>query len=1121
MKLNTWKEIKLMLVGCMLLFLFMGGTTPTNLEAQIPSQKEISEGRKQLEQKGISEDEVESRMKQRGYDVNNLQPEKIPEYQSVLEEVIAELEAEKAAEQREKQEQKQREEAEKAAERREEQEQKQREEAEKSQQDTAKQKPKENIEEKKEEKQEAPKQANAEQKTPKSDIYGHNLFSKELMSLYKADDEGTAPDSYVLGVNDEILISIFGRSQADFRLKINHGGYVQPSNMEKIFLNGLNLKQARELLRTRMARRYSFLPEQFTATLVSARTLTVSIFGEVKHQGSYNISALNTGFNALMAADGLTDQGSVREIKLIKGDGEEKVMDVYQYLTNPKVQFDFPIDDKDVIYVPMAQNIVEINGAVRRPMKYEVLDGETLKDLIEFSGGLRSNAYTELAQISRLAGENRILIDIPLEEYLKQDVDFTLRDGDKITIRQVEGELKKYVEINGYVDFPGQYDFEEGMSLAELIDKARYKDLTRTDLAFLFRENEDKTVKLIKLNPDAMDLDSFKLQERDKLVFYSIRHFMDEQKEIEISGAVRRPTSITFEPEDKVKLADLITYAGGIQPFANGQAMVTRIDRTNRQRVEYLEVDVFRALADTSGAENITLRQGDKVNVFSVEQFTETEEVEIRGEVKDPKALKYDESLDLREAILLAGGLTKNASNIAIIRSRPLDSNKEVSYRNVDLDRVLSGEERISLQARDVVNIYNKDTYLEEYQISIAGEVRNPGEFVYDESLSLNDMIHMAGGLKKNASNIAIIRSYPTDNNKEVSYQRIELDRVLSGDVELELKPKDKIRIYDKNVYMEDFQVSVMGEVREPGKFTFDESLTIKDLVYMAGGLTIKAATNRVDLYRLDIMENEPTQILHKSIELNRENNYDISSIDDVTLQPYDIVIVRPVSDFEFQEVVYINGQVKYPGPYVLDKNKNERLKDIVKRAGGMKRDAFPRGATLVRKSGDKDGNIIIDLRRAVKRGRSYDNIVVRNGDIVYIPKVENTVAIRTTGTLSRDVLADSTLEKHAIQLAFQGEKSAGWYIKNFAGGFKKDADRNSVRVVYPGGRIGSTKRILGIFRHYPTVVEGSTVLVDMKPPKPEKEKKEREDVDWESFARDTLALTTSILTLLVLVNRL
>src|SRR5699024_927528 len=114
---------------------------------------------------------------------------------------------------------------------------------------------------------------------------------------------------------------------------------------------------------------------------------------------------------------------------------------------------------------------------------------------------------------------------------------------------------------------------------------------------------------------------------------YSIRHFMDEQKEIEISGAVRRPTSITFEPEDKVKLADLITYAGGIQPFANGQAMVTRIDRTNRQRVEYLEVDVFRALADTSGAENITLRPGDKVNVFSVEQFTETEEVEIRGEV--------------------------------------------------------------------------------------------------------------------------------------------------------------------------------------------------------------------------------------------------------------------------------------------------------------------------------------------------------------------------------------------------------------------------------------------------------------------------------------------------------
>lgn len=1009
---------KILITGLTLFFLLSG----LELFSQIPTHQDVSKAQKELEEKGISEAEVEKRMLMRGYDVNNLDPVRFPEYKAALDEVIAEIEAENQ---------------EKA-----EQEKKQEESAKSSEED----KDISNIEEQREEnvkvaEKEGSKEEKAAEKRsesikiedPDDNIYGHSIFTQGQLSLYRAAEDISTPENYVLGTGDEILISIFGRSQADFKLTINKEGYIKPpGNTPMIFLKGVKLKDARKLLINRMRLSYSFLPEQFSATLITARTVTLNIFGEVGQPGSYTISALNTGFNAVLAAGGMTRNGSVRNIKLIKGDGKELILDVYQYLSDPRIQFDFPIDDKDILYVPLSGNIVSITGAVRRPMKYEMLEGETLKDLIRYSGGLRSNAYTKLAQISRLSGENRILIDIPLEEYLNREIDFTLRDGDLITIKTVDGELRDFVEINGHVEFPGQYDYTEGMTLADLVDKARFKELTRTDLAFLFRENEDKTVRLIKLDLDDVELADIELNNRDKLMFYSVRQFMDEQKEIEISGAVRNPSAITFNPDDKVKLADLITYAGGLLPNAHGKAMLTRIDRSNKQKLEYLEIDVFQALADTAGNENVLLYQGDKITIYAVEQFAEAEEIEIRGEVRDPRSLRYDESLGLQEAIL------------------------------------------------------------------------------------------MAGGLKKNASNIAIIRSHSLDNSKSVSYQRVNLDEVFAGESEVILKPRDVVRIYDKNVYLEDFQVSVMGEVREPGKFTFDESLTIEDLIYMAGGLTIKAATNRVDLYRLDIMENTPTQILYKEIKVARDNNYEISVKDNITLQPYDIIIVRPVPDFEFQEVVYINGQVQYPGPYIMDRNKTERVRDLIKRSGGVKKDAFIKGATLVRSSGNRQGNIVIDLSKAMSgSSKSFDNIVLRNGDIIYIPKIENTISIRTTGTLAKEVLDDSSLEAGMLQMAFQGKKSAKWYIKNYAGGFAENADKNSVRVVYPGGRIASTKKVLGFIRDYPSVVEGGTVIIDMKPPKPEKEKKEKEDIDWNVFLRDTIAVVTSVVTLLVLLNQL
>lgn len=1005
------------------------GTTQVELQAQIPPEV-ITQGRQILQEKGISEAEVQRRMLLRGYDVNNLDPARIPEYRKALQEVIAEIEAEKKAEKAVSPQQTQ------APTPQVIKEVKKVEQIKQEDVDNIKEQIQENKEVAREEGSAEEKAAEGKSETlqkagPEPNIYGHRIFSEGELSLYRAAEDVATPDNYVLSTGDVVLVSIFGRSQADFALKINEQGYVKSVNMPKIFLKGLKLKDARNLLRKRMSMNYSFLPNQFTATLVTARTVTLNIFGEVKQPGSYTISALNTGFNALLAAGGITPDGSVRKIKLIKGNGETKILDVYKYLSNPKVQFDYPIDDNDILYVPLSDIIVTINGAVRRPMKYELIEGEGLKDLINYAGGLRSNAYTELAQISRLVEEERVLIDIPLQRYLNSDAGFQLRDGDIITIKAVEGELKRFVEASGAVKYPGKYDFNEGMTLSDLVKKARFDEFTRRDLVFLFRQREDGTVFLRKLNLDSLKMSEFELQAKDRFVFYSVKQFMNETLEIGITGAVRNPVTITFDPENSVRIADLITYAGGLKPNAMGKAIVKRIDRSNKEKVNYLEVNVFKALADTSSNDNIFLQQGDMVTVFANEAFTKAYDVEITGEVRDPQTMRYDESLDLKTAILIAGGL------------------------------------------------------------------------------------------KPNANNIAIIQRHPIDNSKEVSYIRINLNQVFSGEKVIDLRPKDVIRVYDKNVYMDEFQVSIIGEVKSPGKFQYDESLTIKDLIYMAGGLTLKAATNKVELYRLQIMKNEPTQILTMEITLDKKTQDEISVEEDIQLQPYDIIVVRPIPDFEYQEIVYVTGEVVYPGPYILDKNKNDQLTDVIRMAGGIEPGGFTSGATLIRKNGQKQGQIMINLERALKNRRSHENIVVMNGDVLYIPKLENTVSIRTIGTESYKVISESNLVNNTLQMAFQGKRSARWYINNYAGGFSESADRGSVRVIYPGGRINSTRTYFWFIHDYPTVVEGSTVAINLKPPEPPKEEKKKEEIDWNVFLRDTISIVTSVVTLLVLLNQL
>ena len=266
-------------------------------------------------------------------------------------------------------------------------------------------------------------------------IYGHSIFTGNAMEVFRTTDGAQAPDTYVLGEGDEVHISIFGSSQTEIHQRIAADGSIQPAGSSKIFLKGMTMAQARKAIQSKLASHYSFREDQIAVTITTARTVQVSIYGEVGVQGGFTLSALNSVFNALAAAGGPSEMGSVREIQLSRG-GKNTKLDLYTYMTKPDQKIQYDIQNGDVIFVPIAQNVVSISGAVNRPMRYEMVKGEGLKQLIEYAGGLVYNAYMDYVQVERYENGERKYLEFNLADVMsgKQKVD--LHNGDAVLIHQ-------------------------------------------------------------------------------------------------------------------------------------------------------------------------------------------------------------------------------------------------------------------------------------------------------------------------------------------------------------------------------------------------------------------------------------------------------------------------------------------------------------------------------------------------------------------------------------------------------------------------------------------------------------------------------------------------------------
>lgn len=591
--------------------------------------------------------------------------------------------------------------------------------------------------------------------------------------MFRTTDGSRAPDTYILGAGDEIRISIFGSSQADMQLAINNDGYIQPTGMPKIFLQGLSLLQARNLLFDRLSSSYTFKPDQFAITVASARTIMVNVFGETKLTGGFNLSALNSAFNALSAAGGPTNIGSVRSIQLIRGN-IRKTIDLYAFMNDPAIQFKFDLQQNDILYVPVAQQLVTLEGAVKRPMRYEMLPQETLTDLIKYAGGINMNTYPDFVQIERYTNGEVRLEEWNLADVLSCKTVVPLQNGDVVRIKEIGKPIEQYVEISGSLFYPGRYDLTGNPTLEILLKNAKPTPQAKMDLIFVERIRPDLTVEQLSVNWVKLQNSNqeFKLNPRDRVSVTELANYRDIAP-ISVNGHVRTPFEKNFAITDRLTVKQAIEMAGGLKTSVYPVAYIFRRNLFNPVEIRYIRIELNQS-------DKIELQAGDQLNIYDNSTYTTVGEVRVFGAVKNPNGLTYDSSLTIRDILTHSGGFTVGAAlnRVEIFRTilSPTERPKlELITLSVDSGYQIVSPKNFTLQPYDQVVVRLIPEFSMGRTVEITGQVEYPGTYVLEsKQVNLSDIIKMAGGLLDDADPYGgrLFRTYRNRGNISMNLRK-------------------------------------------------------------------------------------------------------------------------------------------------------------------------------------------------------------------------------------------------------------------------------------------------------------------------------------------------------------
>lgn len=705
--------------------------------------------------------------------------------------------------------------------------------------------------------------------------FGADLFNREV-STFAPTDDAPVPETYRLGVGDQLLVQLFGKENEQLVLQVGRNGDVVFPKLGSISLAGLTFEDARALVKTRVEQQLIGV----NAVISMGRLRAIGIFmaGEVSVPGSYSVSALTTVTQALFQAGGVSDIGSLRNIQVRRRGETVAVFDAYELLLQGDATGDIRLQSGDVIFVPPYKAIIEVAGEVKRPMIFELAGGETIESVLGMAGGFTQRAFPSLVVLTRLSSAGGLPAAINLDLTSADVLAERVVGGDILRIPSSGDQVSNSVSLEGAVTRAGEFGWYPGIRVSDLINDVRADLRLDADLssALIVRyKNEllDIEVELFSIADAVLQQGSDKdpiLKEFDRVLVFSLPGLDKEDGK-----------------------ADDLAVNTNKKVLESGKILQTDQKGSRRTALKATTLSGARveAKSDYSRATLLTPILA-KLRV-QAKQNAPAQVVSISGAVQIPGDYPLTSGMTMEGLVKLAGGLKDSAYMMAaeIRRLNSQQGNIVPMYQDVSLARALDPRTSVVLQSRDHIMIRDIPDWSPRDAVTVSGEVRFPGEYLIQKGERLNDIIARAGGFTSEAFPEGAIftreevakreseraRQFVADIRKTFATRMltqetvsasivdvaeltdslesfeglgrllIDLPAALAGDstANIEVMDGDVLRVPKFNR-----SVTVVGEVQQAGSHIFQQGYSVQDYLGLSAGLTERANDKAIYVVR-------------------------------------------------------------------------------------------------------------------------------------------------------------------------------------------------------------------------------------------------------------------------------
>lgn len=616
------------------------------------------------------------------------------------------------------------------------------------------------------------------------EVFGRDIFRNKRLNFAPSENLAT-PRNYKLGPGDEVIIDIFGANQTTLRSVISPEGSINVDILGPVYLNGMSIEEANTYLKKKLASIYAGIKRDgessdIRLSLGQIRSIQINVMGDVTYPGTYNLSSFSTVFHALYSAGGIKEPGSLRNIIVNRNGRNIATVDVYDFLMNGNRSGDIRLEEGDVILVPSYKTLVKVNGKVKRPMFFELKEGESLANLIEYAGGFAQGAYTSNITVVRQTGKE---YEVCTVNEMDRKI-FQMRNGDDVEVGELVSRFKNKISIKGAVYRSGIYQLDgETNTIKALINKAEgLMPDAFTNRGILNRERDDRSLEMLSVDIEGIlkgTVPDVALRNNDELYIPS-KYDLSDAGTLTISGEVADPCTIVYA--ENMTLEDLIIRAGGLLESAS-LARVDVIRRVKNANATVAAEEISKMFSFSvkdnyviEGENGFKLQPYDEVIVRRSPSYSNSRYVNITGEInfpgKYPLTKREERLTDLLEK---AGGVTDYAylkgarlvrrvnkeelarmksvlqSSVTSTDSILIDTldTKTTYYVAINLDKAISNPGSVY----DVVLREGDELTLPVYPstVRVDGSVLSPNEVTYEPGKSVSYYIEQAGGYSDNA----------------------------------------------------------------------------------------------------------------------------------------------------------------------------------------------------------------------------------------------------------------------------------------------------------------------------------------------------------------------------------